>query len=428
MSDKDKIKHNPTCAELLKNAQGMDALSKVVAFFEKLGIKNKNISEAFKQVPNLVSKTQELVNMPDRFNELFSKKGWIAYESLNFELMSKAVKLADEGKFKEANELIVEHYNEDTLKWGLTFMKALEEYRIRDHLAQKAKEDYLEGRYHACVPVVLAIIDGIVNDVEQKGFFAEGVDLTAWDSIAAHSTGLQELSRLFNSPRKKTTTEKITVPYRHGILHGRDLGFDNKIVAAKAWATLFVIRDWALAIRQGKKHPKEKEPEPSFIEVLKSYAKTQEQKKKLEAWKPRDLTPGKDFPEAGLPEHYENNSPEYTLSLFLHYWEKSNYGKMASLIKTFVDAPLSKRAGEIREQFQGKILTGFKLVKINDLAAAMTEISLELDIQYEERRITKEIGVRIINEDQNGNPVIRGESGGNWLIIENSLIPIYSII
>ena len=428
MSDKDKIKDNPTCAELLKNAQGMDALSKVVAFFEKLGIKNKNISEAFKQVPNLVSKTQELVNMPDRFNELFSKKGWIAYESLNFELMSKAVKLADEGRFEEANELIVEHYNEDTLKWGLTFMKALEEYRIRDHLAQKAKEDYLEGRYHACVPVVLTIIDGIVNDVEQKGFFAEGVDLTAWDSIAAHSTGLQELSRLFNSPRKKTTTEKITVPYRHGILHGRDLGFDNKIVAAKAWATLFVIRDWALAIRQGKKHPKEKEPEPSFIEVLKSYAKTQEQKKKLEAWKPRDLTPGKDFPEAGLPEDYENKSPEYTLSLFLHYWEKSNYGKIASLIKTLVDAPLSKRAGEIREQFQGKILTGFKLVKINDLAAAMTEISLELDIQYEERRITKEIGVRIINEDQNGNPVIRGESGGNWLIIDNSLIPIYSII
>jgi len=98
------------------------------------------------------------------------------------------------------------------------------------------------------------------------------------------------------------------------------------------------------------------------------------------------------------------------------------------LIKTFVDAPLIKRAGEIREQFQGKILTGFKLVKINDLAAAMTEISLELDIQYEKTRITKEIGVRIINEDQNGNPVIRGESGGNWLIIENSLIPIYSVI
>ncbi|MBE9594314.1 MAG: hypothetical protein IMF19_12655, partial [Proteobacteria bacterium] len=94
-------------------------------------IKNTKISEAFKQVPDLVSRTQELVNMPDMFNEHFSKIGWIAYESFNFELMSKAVNLADESKFEEANELIVEHYNEDTLKWGLTFMKALEEYRLR---------------------------------------------------------------------------------------------------------------------------------------------------------------------------------------------------------------------------------------------------------------------------------------------------------
>ena len=428
MSDKDKIKDNPTCAELIKNAQGMGALSNVVAFFEKLGIKNTKISEAFKQVPDLVSKTLELVNMPDRFNEHFSKIGWVAYESLNFELMSKAVNLADEGKFEEANELIVEHYNEDTLKWGLTFMKALEEYRLRDNLAQKAKEDYLKGRYHACVPVVLIIIEGIVIDIEQKGFFARGVDLTAWDSIAAHSTGLQELCKLFTNTRTKTTTETITVPYRHGILHGRDLGFDNKIVAAKTWAALFALGDWALAIKHGKKNPKEKEPEPGLIEVLKSFAKTQEQKRKLEAWKPRVITQVKDFPEAGLPEDHENNSPEHTLALFLDYWTKTNYGKMASLIKTFVDAPLSKRAGEIREKFKGKILTGFKFLKINDLAVAMTEILLELNIQYEEKEITKEISVRIINEDQDGNPVIRGEPMGNWQIIEDSLIPIYSII
>ena len=428
MSDKDKIKDNPTCAELIKNVQGMDALSKVVAFFEKLGIKNIKISEAFNQVPDLVSKTQKLVNMPDRFNEHFSKIGWVAYESLNFELMSKAVNLADEAKFEEANELIVEHYNEDTLKWGLTFMKAVEEYFPRYDLAQKAKEDYLAGRYHACVPVVLTIIDGIVNDIEQKGFFAQGVDLTAWDSIAAHSTGLQELSKLLNTSRKKTTTETITVPYRHGILHGRDLGFDNKIVAAKTWAALFALRDWALAIKHGKKHPKEKESEPSLIEVLKSFAKTQEQKRKLEAWKPRVITPVKDFPEAGLPEDYENNSPEHTLSLFLDYWTKTNYGKMASLIKTFGDVPLSKKAGEIRENFKGKILTGFKFLKINDLAAAMTEISLVLNIQYKEKEIAKEISVKIINENQDDKPVIRGEPGGNWLIIEHSLITIYSVI
>ncbi|MCK4528407.1 hypothetical protein KAW18_13625, partial [candidate division WOR-3 bacterium] len=102
MSDNKKIKDTPTCAELLNNTKGVEALSKAVSFFEKIGIKNDKISEAFKKAPDLCQKTEELVNMPDRFNEHFSKSGWVAYESLNVELMKEAVCLADEGKFDEA--------------------------------------------------------------------------------------------------------------------------------------------------------------------------------------------------------------------------------------------------------------------------------------------------------------------------------------
>ena len=39
----------------------------------------------------------------------------------------------------------------------------------RWHLAQKALIDYREARYHACVPVVLALLDGIVNEAHEKG-------------------------------------------------------------------------------------------------------------------------------------------------------------------------------------------------------------------------------------------------------------------
>ncbi len=428
MSDFKKIKDNPTCAELLNNTKGFEALSKVVSFFEKIGIKNEKISEAFRKFPDLYQKTEELVNMPDRFNEHFSKSGWVAYESLNFELMKEAVYLADEGKFEEANNLLVEHYNEETLNWGLTFMKGVEEYRPRYDLAEKAKEDYLAGRYHACVPVVLTIIDGIVNDIEQKGFFAQGVDLTAWDSIAAHSSGLQELSKLFNSARKKTNTETITVPYRHGILHGRDLGYANKVVAAKTWATLFTIKDWAMALKQGKKVPKEKEPEPSLLEVLKPYAKTQEQKKKLEAWRPRDLKPDKDFTVYGRPEEFGTHTPERELAQFFQYWSTNNYGKMAGLMKTFGDYPLSKRAGEVRLNFQGKSLEGYKLLEIKDEAAAITEITVEVTLNHRDKILTENFSVRMIHEDSEGNPALREEPDGNWRIIEHSFMPIYRMI
>jgi len=295
-------------------------------------------------------------------------------------------------------------------------------------LAEKAKEDYLAGRYHACVPVVLTIIDGIVNDIEQKGFFAQGVDLTAWDSIAAHSSGLQKLSKLLNSARKKTNTETITVPYRHGILHGRDLGYANKVVAAKTWATLFTIRDWAMAVKQGKKVPKEKEPEPSFLESLKSYAKTQEQKKKIEAWKPRELKPDIDFPAYGMPEKFGTRTPERELSQFFQYWTANNYGKMADLMKTFVDSPLNKRAGEVRLNFQGKSLEGYKFLEIKDEAAAITEIIVEVTVTHREAIVTEKLSVRMIHEDSEGNPKLRDELDGNWRIIEHSFMPIYRMI
>ena len=428
MSDNKKIKDNPTCAELLKNTKGFEALSKVASFFEKIGIKNEKISEAFKKFPDLSQKAEELVNMPDRFNEHFSKSGWVAYESLNFELMKEAVYLAGEGKFDEANNLLVEHYNEETLKWGLTFMKGVEEYRPRYDLAEKAKEDYLAGRYHACVPVILTIIDGIVNDIEQKGFFAQGVDLIAWDSIAAHSSGLQELSKLFNRASNNTNTETITVPYRYGILHGRDLGYANKVVAAKTWAALFTIRDWAMALKQGKKVPKEEEQEPSFLEVLKSYAKTQEQKRKLEAWKPRDLKSDKDFPAYGIPKEFGSRTPERELAQFFQYWSTNNYGKMAGLIKTFGDYLLSKRAGEVRLNFQGKSLEGYKFLEIKDEAAAITEITVEVTLNHRDKILTEKFGVRMIHEDSEGNSALREEPDGNWRIIEHSFMPIYRMI
>ena len=88
----------------------------------------------------------------------------------------------------------------------------------------------------------------MVSELHEKrrGFFAEEVDLQAWDSIAAYSKGLNVLVSIFQKGRKTTRIKPIFLPYRHGIIHGMDLGYDNKVVAAKTWAALFATRDWAL--------------------------------------------------------------------------------------------------------------------------------------------------------------------------------------
>ena len=44
-----------------------------------------------------------------------------------------------------------------------------------------------------------------------------------------------------------TRAEEIQIPYRHGIVHGMDLGYNNKYVAAKCWVAA-LPRDWALKV------------------------------------------------------------------------------------------------------------------------------------------------------------------------------------
>lgn len=238
-----RIKDNPSHAELVESSTGMAALARVVGFLEKFGIKNNALSEAMKRVPGIVEQTKGLINLPDRFNDHFCARGWIAYESLNVDLMQRAVALADDGSIAGAEEHLVAHYTPENMRFMLLRLYNIEQFRPRSELTEKVLDDYVSERYHAVIPVLLTIIDGFVNDIEQTGFFAACTDLTAWDSIAAHSTGLSALCDVFTTSRMKTTDEEITLPYRHGILHGRDLGYGNKIVAAKTWAALFAVAD-----------------------------------------------------------------------------------------------------------------------------------------------------------------------------------------
>jgi vacuolar-type H+-ATPase subunit B/Vma2 len=97
-------------------------------------------------------------------------------------------------------------------------------------------------------------------------------------------------------------------------------------------------------------------------------------------------------------------------------------------MKTFSNSPLSKRAGEVRLNFQGKSLEGYKILEIKDKAAAITEITVEVTLTHRDKILTEKFSVRMIHEGTKGNPKLRDEIDGNWQIIEHSFMPIYRII
>jgi len=419
---KSKIKDNTSYSELSKTAYGMLGLSWIIFILAKFRIvKDSKFIQPMKEISKLVEQTEEMISLPDKFNHHFSSLGWIAYESMNAELMKKCIMFAENKKIDEAERLLIEYFDEKNIKTHIMWLKAIKAFLPRWELVQSACDDYIAGRYYSSIPVVLLTIDGLVNDVapDQKGFFATNPDVTAWDSIAGHSSGLKKLAKIFGAIRKKTTTDEIKTPFRNGIMHGRDINYANKTVAAKTWSALFAVGDWAKQVQSGKKEkPIKKEKKITWKEIFQSLQKTEAQKKLINEWKPRKLKVGQDFLKSGAASDYKEGTPEKVLVEILDFTNKKNYGEMAKRITTCTSVVENQKAGELRDKFNDIKIQDFCITEIRDEAAAISEVVAVLNYKSGDKNESKEITARMIFQDSNHSPLARNSPGGSWRMIE----------
>ncbi|HVX64302.1 MAG TPA: hypothetical protein VHC19_27010, partial [Pirellulales bacterium] len=113
-------------------------------------------------------------------------------------------------------------------------------------------------------------------------------------------------------------------------------------MAAKSWAALFAVGDWAFALRDGKKTAKPKPTEPSLFDLLKKIARNAEKKRQIETWSPRSLVVDVDYPSTGTPADYTRNTPEHAVALICDHWRHRNYGRMAGMFKYFDAVSITK--------------------------------------------------------------------------------------
>lgn len=426
MKQKDKISDNPTYSKLQTDVTGFSILGRILKIVSFFGPKNSELKDALSKLPELKKKTEHFLQLPDKFNAHFSESGWIAHESMNTPLMEKTINLADENNFKQAENELAFYFTSPQIDWLLNRFNTSPELALRYGLIKHAYQDTLEKRYYSAVPLLLIIIDGIVNDISKsKGFFSDSTDLTAWDSIAAHSSGLSSIRDVFNTTRKKTNIDEIFLPYRNGILHGRDLKYDNKYVVGKCWCTLFAIFDWKQALEKQKDNPPIPEKIPTSRESLSGLKKILEDyqlhkvshnqlMKDIEEWKPRQI---EQFEiETG---NFKKYSPEIEVENLLKNWKNKNYGKIAEQQYYFgkIDVNFGKEAGKIRNELADKELKEFKIISIKDEVPAISVINVNIKYQIDEVKMEKEITIRMICKSESGQTAINGQENIIWSFI-----------
>ncbi len=129
-------------------------------FLKIFGVDTNQMKEAFAEFDKLEEQFWDLSEFPDKFNDIFSSRGWIIYGSLNLDTAKEAVEIA-ETDIDAAEKFLVEYYTPENVQFLLRMMQGVEAFRPRMELAELAFIDYKEKRYHACVPVILALMDGL---------------------------------------------------------------------------------------------------------------------------------------------------------------------------------------------------------------------------------------------------------------------------
>lgn len=374
------------------------------------------------QLRNLEKQLDNMLTQTAAFNERFSSYGWCAYDSMSFALIESANDAFDKSGIEAAEQVLINYYTDDVSKIVHWIKNSSDAFFVRNNLIDRFFEDHFAGRYYASVPLALIIVDGAVNDfTKSKGFFAEGTSVDAWDCLVGCSDGLSKLKGIFNQNRTKTNTERITLPYRNGILHGRDLNYANEYVSCKCVALMFAIADW-MKMKNSEQTRKEKYEKslnpPPIRESLLRLAENKKIREEISSWKKRSVTVGEDIPASGKVEDYAEYPYIVKIVEMLDAWKSRNYGKLSIYLQRMFSSSLSagKRAGECRTIFENKILNCFEIIEVEERACALSKVVVRVSFTTDiEKEATLVFGcVYESNSDRVGVP---WRNNGNWMLM-----------
>ena len=225
-----------------------------------------------------------------------------------------------------------------------------------------------EERYWSAVPLILIACDGFASDVLGTSPFEKDADLTAFDSIVGHPTSLQGFIGKITKGVRKSSDNDLSLPLRHGILHGQSLGYANRSVCMKAWLLMIALVDWAhdKESEDNRRREDQSARSVSFQETARSLQKLRCDRRIMDAHEVRDTV-------GPFGDHLDKNSPEYAIMEFLDSWKRRNYGVMAKRSVNLSKISIPKMAGQLRRDGELIELHDFELRSVRQVTVARAD-------------------------------------------------------
>ena len=311
----------------------------------------------------------EIVRLADVVDEFYDRLGprnWVFHDMLSVDKIE--LLLSETSNPEDSERRLIEMYRDpDSSMWWTMRVRSHEGLKARYGQIERAQQHYKDDQFDSCVLQLVAVMDGFVNDFEpgaRKGLTSRDPDaMTAWDSVVGHHMGLTHALKTFTKTIKKRVDEEVTDVYRHGIMHGSVVNFDNVVVATKAWNLLYAVADWAAATTKAAKPTA---PQPTFREVMSKVARSSRYKRVNENFEPREI-------DLRYPEAEDETAIEAVFG-FLAAWKRGRWSEVADFQPPQLRG--SRRPGELardaKATFERYGLSGYEVHSIiRDMASTI---------------------------------------------------------
>ena len=411
-SEPTRIVDNPSAKRAKEALLMVKGAKFITGFLRKFAIANQNI-EKIHDAADAVLNQADILDLPDRFNNAFSRDGWIATGSMSADTMREAVHLSESGRKQEAEDTILSWFQEENITlFAVQRAKRFNKAAKRWYQLTEALTLTLEERYWSAVPLILIACDGFASDVLGTSPFEKGADLTAFDSIVGHPSSLQFLMGEITKGVRKSSDDELTLPLRHGILHGQSLGYANRTVCMKAWLLMIALVDWAYDKEGEEKRRVEDQSlsTASFRDAVKGLQKLGNDRRMIEAHEVRET-----FGPFG--NSLDKESPEHAVMEFLSSWKSRNYGRMAERSVNLSKLTIKKMAGQLRRDAELIELRDFELHSVRQTTVARADAVAFLRGMTVTGEVSGEYRIIAFRYTENGGIAMPVDSG-TWRVQE----------
>lgn len=346
-----------------------------------------------------------LVRLIDSFYELLGERNWVLHGLLKTELIETM--LDQDSTPEQAERMLIDHYkDEENLVFYVRHVRNRSDMAGRGIQIDSAMDDYLAGRYDAATLRLITVLDGFVNDFDKSqrcGLSSRNPDeMVGFDCLGGHYLGLSHAVEVFRKSFHKLVEDEVYEVYRHGIVHGLIVNYNNDVVASKAWNYLFAVCDWADSFERKRQRDEErKKPQKTLAQILKDYQAARESRRRLAKWRAHT-----DFiSEDGVVAEPWGKTEEFISSI-----QKGNVGYVAKALCRPGD-----RIGDyidIAKDYVSCEFDAWQILRVEHPAAARAEAVIEFSYRgerWEERLCWTKIG-------EDGSPKAEYEEG-EWVLL-----------